>query len=187
MPASNDVVKETKQRMEKTLEATKHDFAGVRTGKANPQLLESIKVDYYGSMMPLDQVATISAPEPNMIVVQPWDKNALQPIVKAIQGSDLGLNPNSDGNIIRLVIPALNEERRKEFVKIVRKMAEDGRIAIRNERRDAIERLRRLEKDKEVSEDDSHRLQKESQDLTDEYIKKIDAAVDGKEEEIMQV
>jgi ribosome recycling factor len=186
MPA-NTVIKETKARMEKTLEATRHDFSTVRTGKANPQLLDSVQVDMYGSKMPLNQVATVSAPEPAMITIQPWDKNALQPIEKAIQKSDLGLNPSNDGNMIRIVIPPLNEERRKEFVKLVKKMAEDGRIAVRNHRRDAIEVLRKAEKDKEISEDDSHRLQKEVQELTDSYIEKVDEAVESKEAEIMQV
>lgn len=183
----NTVMKETKARMEKTLDATKHDFSTVRTGKANPQLLDSVQVDMYGSKMPLNQVATISAPEPAMITIQPWDKNALQPIEKAIQKSDLGLNPSNDGNMIRIVIPPLNEERRKEFVKLIKKMAEDGRIAVRNHRRDAIETLRKAEKDKEISEDDSRRLQKEVQELTDSYIEKVDEAVESKEAEIMQV
>ncbi len=187
MQAANSSVKNAKQRMEKSLDATKQEFSSVRTGKANPQLLDSIRVDYYGSKLPLNQVATVSAPEPNMIMVQPWDKNALQPIVKAIQASDLGLNPNSDGSVIRIVIPPLNEERRREFVKVIHKMAEEGKIAIRNIRRDAIEELRKQEKEKDITEDDSHRLQKEVQDLTDEYIKKVDDAVAAKEEEIMQV
>lgn len=187
MPAPNQVIKDTKARMEKTLEAVKHEFSTVRTGKANPQLLETIRVDYYGSQTPINQVATISAPEPNMLLVQPWDKNSLQPITKAIQASELGLNPSSDGTVLRIVIPPLNEERRKEYVKACKKMAEDGRVAVRNERRDAIEALRKLEKDKEISEDESRKVQKEAQDLTDEYIGKVDAALDDKEEEIMQV
>lgn len=187
MHIQHEVVRTTRSKMQKSLEATTHEFSTVRTGKANPALLDIVRVDYYGTKTPISQLATVTAPEGNLLVVQPWDKGALGAIDKAIRLSDLGLNPANDGNVIRLAIPPLTEERRKEFVKVVHKMAEEGRITIRNERRDAIEELRKQEKAGKISEDDSRRLQKEVQELTDEFIEKLDEAVKAKEAEIMAV
>jgi ribosome recycling factor len=186
MPTSQ-LIKETRSEMEKSLESMVHEFATVRTGKANPALLDSIRVDAYGAKSPLTHVANVSAPQPNMIVVQPWDKSLVGPIDKAIRLSDLGLNPTNDGQNINIVIPPLNEERRKDLTRAVRKMAEEGRVSIRNHRRDAIELLRMQEKDSEISEDDSRRGQKEVQEITDEFIKKVDEALEKKEAEIMEV
>ena len=146
-----------------------------------------VRVEYYGQKVPVSQLANVTTPEPAMIVVQPWDKGALGAIDKAIRLSEIGLTPTNDGNVLRIVLPPLTEERRREFVKVVRKMAEDGRIAIRNERRDAIEHLRKQEKSGEIPEDDSRHDQKEVQTLTDEFVKKVDVALAAKEKEIMEV
>ena len=186
MPTAK-VIKDTRARMEKTLESVVHEFGTVRTGKANPALLDSVRVDAYGSKSPLSHVATVSAPQPNMLVVQPWDKSMLSAIDKAIKLSDLGFNPSNDGTSLTIVIPPLNEERRKDFVKVIKKMAEEGRVSIRNERRDAVDTLRAQEKASEISEDDSRRTQKEVQKLTDDYITKIDEALEAKEKELMEV
>lgn len=187
MATESQIVRQTRAKMQKTLEAIVHDFSTVRTGKANPALLDVVRVDAYGSKVPLAQVATVTAPEPATLLVQPWDKSTLGAIDKAIRLSELGLNPTNDGNVIRIALPPLTQERRKEYVKIVHKMAEDGRIVIRNERRDAIETLRKMEKAKQISEDDSHRDQKDTQTVTDEFIKKVDVALAAKEKEIMEV
>ncbi|HOT37241.1 MAG TPA: ribosome recycling factor [Candidatus Latescibacteria bacterium] len=187
MATESQIVRQTRAKMQKTLETIVHEFSTVRTGKANPALLDVVRVEAYGSKVPISQVANVTAPEPAMLLVQPWDKSTIGAIDKAIRLSDLGLNPTNDGNVIRIALPPLTEERRKEYVKIVHKMAEDGRIVIRNERRDAIEELRKMEKAKQVSEDDSRRDQKEIQTLTDEFIKKVDAALAAKEKEIMEV
>jgi len=187
MASESAIIRQTRAKMQKSLEAIIHEFSTVRTGKANPALLDIVRVDYYGSKVPISQIATVTTPEPAMLVVQPWDKSSLGAIDKAIRLSDLGLTPTNDGNVIRIVLPPLTEERRREFVKVVRKMAEEGRIVIRNERRDAIEHLRRQEKAKEISEDESRRDQKEVQTLTDEFIRKVDEALAAKEEEIMEV
>ncbi len=187
MAADTDVIRRTRARMQKTIESTTHEFGTVRTGKANPALLESIKVDAYGQQMPLNQVATVSAPEASQLVIQPWDKSTVAAIEKAIVASDLGMNPNNDGNVIRIAVPPLNEERRKEFVKMVHKMAETGRVAIRNERRDAVDELRKAEKNDGMPEDESHRLQKSVQELTDESIRRLDGVLEAKEAEIMEV
>ena len=186
MPTSK-IIKNTRTKMEKTFEAVVHDFSTVRTGKANPALLDAVRVDAYGNKSPLSHVANVSAPQPNMLVVQPWDKSMLSAIDKAIKLSDLGLNPSNDGASLSIVIPPLTEERRKDFVKVVKKMAEDGRVAIRNERREAVDNLRKQEKESDISEDDSRRTQKDVQKLTDDYIKKIDEALEQKEAEIMEV
>lgn len=173
--------------MQSAITALDRELDTVRTGRARPALVESLKVDYYGSPTPLNQVATINAPEPRMITIQPWDKTQLGAIEKAIQKSDLGLNPTNDGNIIRLVIPALTEDRRKDLVKVVHKKTEDGRVAVRNVRRDALEELRKLQHDKQVSEDEERRAQERLQKLTDKYIAEIEKHGQAKEQELLEV
>lgn len=183
----NDLKKETKEKMEKTVEHFKKEMSKIRTGRASASILDDIKVDYYGSMMPITQIATISIPEPRTIVIQPWDASGISAIEKAIMKSELGLTPSNDGKVIRLNIPPLNEERRKEIIKFAKKVAEENKIAIRNERRDTIEKIKAGEKNKVYSEDDAKRLQKEIQDLTDLYIKKIDEILLLKEKEVMEI
>ncbi len=178
---------DTEEKMKKSLEAVRSELAKVRSGRATTTLLDGIKVDYYGTPTPLNQVGNVSAPEARLLTIQPWDKNLIQPIEKAIQMADLGLNPANDGTLIRIPIPALNEERRKELVKLTKKYAEDGRVAIRNIRRDANEHIKKAEKSHEVSEDDSKHAHDKIQKMTDAYIKKIDDMVALKEKEIMEV
>jgi ribosome recycling factor len=180
-------LKEVSAHMDKSVEAIRSELATVRTGKAAPALLDLIKVDAYGSQMPLNQMATISAPEPRLLVVQPYDPSQLGAIDKAIMASDLGLVPNNDGKIIRLPIPPLTEERRKELVRLTHKIAEEGRIAIRNIRHDANKRIHQEQKDGDVSEDEMHRRLKEVQDLTDKHIATIDQMLERKEQEVMEV
>lgn len=174
-------------RMTKAVAATSHEFSKVRTGKATTALLDGIRVEYYGNMVPLNQAATVAAPEPRLLTIQPWEKSMSAEIAKAIMKSDLGLNPVPDGNIIRVPIPPLNEERRKELVKLVKKLAEEGKIAIRNIRRDANDHLKKAEKDKEISEDQQHRTSDEIQKMTDDKIAEIDKLVVAKEAEVMEV
>jgi len=178
---------ETKQRMAKSIENLKRDFSRIRTGRASPSLLDGLTVDYYGSPMPINQVATVSIPEARLIVIQPWEKTMLSPIEKAIQASDLGLNPQNDGNLIRVPIPPLNEERRKELVKNCKQISEEAKVAIRNVRRDSNEKLKKAEKDKAITQDDSKKALERIQKLTDEYIKSVDDLLALKEKEIMQV
>ncbi|HJU86205.1 MAG TPA: ribosome recycling factor [Gemmatimonadota bacterium] len=180
-------LKDISAHMDKSVEAIRNEFATVRTGKASPALLDLIKVDAYGQQMPLNQMATIGAPEPRLIVVQPYDPSQLAAIEKAIMASDLGLVPNNDGKIIRIPIPPLTEERRKELVRLTHKIAEEGRVAIRNIRHDANKRVHQQQKDGSVSEDDMHRLLKEVQDLTDKHIASIDQMLERKEQEVMEV
>ena len=180
-------MKDVSAHMDKSVEAIRNEFATVRTGKAAPALLDLIKVDAYGSQMPLNQMATISAPEPRLLVVQPYDPSQLGAIEKAIMSSDLGLVPNNDGKIIRLPIPPLTEERRKELVRLTHKIAEEGRIAIRNIRHDANKRIHQAQKDGDVTEDEMHRQLKEVQDLTDKHIATIDQMLERKEQEVMEV
>lgn len=180
-------LKEISAHMDKSVEAIRNEFATVRTGKASPALLDLIKVDAYGQQMPLNQMATIGAPEPRMIVVQPYDPSQLGAIEKAIMSSDLGLVPNNDGKIIRIPIPPLTEERRKELVRLTHKIAEEGRVAVRNIRHEANKRVHQQQKDGTVSEDDMHRLLKEIQDLTDRHIAAIDQMLERKEQEVMEV
>ncbi|NLY29031.1 MAG: ribosome recycling factor [Firmicutes bacterium] len=184
---TKEVLQDCERKMQGVIDATKQAFAAIRTGRANPALLDRIQVDYYGTMTPLNQLATISAPEARLLLIQPWDKNSLKDIEKAILKSDLGLTPSSDGAVIRLVIPPLTEERRKDLVKVVRKEAEDKRVAIRNIRREANESLRELEKDGSLSEDDRHRAEDDVQELTDKYIDIINQLLEAKENEIMEV
>ena len=173
--------------MEKTVEALKKDFGRVRTGRASASLLENIMMDYYGTPTPINQVGTLAVPEPRMITIQPWEKKIIGEIEKAILKSDLGLNPDSDGQIIRVVIPPLTEERRREMTKMTKKMGEESKVALRNLRRDANEKLKKMEKDKELTKDDLKRGEKEIQDLTDSYVKKIDEIVAAKDKEIMEI
>jgi len=183
----DDVLLEGQERMEKTVEALQIDLRGIRTGRASPALVERIKVDYYGAATPLNQLATISVPEPRLLTIRPWDPTALSAIEKAILKSDLGLTPNNDGKLLRLAIPRLNEERRQELSKIVAKRVEEARVGVRNIRRDAIEALRGLEKDKEISEDDLHAGREQVQELTDEFVGKLDDVGKAKEKEIMEI
>lgn len=174
-------------RMEKALEALRRDLSTIRTGRASPALVEHLKIDYYGAETPLNQLATISAPEARLIVIQPWDRNSIGAIEKAIMTSDLGLNPNNDGTVIRLAIPQLTEERRKEIAKQVRKRAEEARVAVRNIRRDCHDHIRKLEHGHDISQDDLHRAETELQKLTDDHIKEIDRIGHEKEEEVLAV
>jgi ribosome recycling factor len=180
-------LQKARQRMEGAIEALRREFAGVRTGKASPALLDSVKVDAYGSSMPINQVGTVSAPEARMLVVQPWDKSLIKAIEKGLRESDLGLNPSNDGQVIRIPIPALTEERRKEYVKMVHKLTEEARVAVRNVRRDANDEIKHRQKDEGLSEDDIRREQGEVQKLTDQYIARIEELMKHKEAEIMEV
>ena len=183
-----DMIKqEAEEKMQKSIEALRRDFATIRTGKANPSLLDKVTVDYYGTPTPINQLANISAPEARMLVVQPWDKSVVPNVEKAILKSDLGLNPSSDGTVIRLVLPQLTQETRKELVKKVKKKAEDAKVAIRNIRRDANESLKAAEKNKEISEDETKNAPDDIQKLTDKYIAELDGVLDNKEKEIMEV
>jgi len=173
--------------MNKAVEAAQLDFSTLRTGRANPVLLEGIQVDYYGSKMPINQLASISAPEPRLLVVTPWDKGAMNAIEKAIMNSDVGMTPQNDGNVIRLQVPYLTEERRKELIKVLHKKNEEHKVAVRNVRRDVNDRLKDLEKKHEISEDENKRAQEQVQKLTDKYIEKIDNLAKAKEVELMEV
>jgi ribosome recycling factor len=183
----SDVIFESSEKMEKSVEAFKNELAKIRTGRASLAILDGISVDAYGSMMPLNQVGTLTIPESRMIAVQPWDPQMLPLIEKAILKSSIGLTPMNDGKIIRLSIPQLTEERRKELVKLVKKTAEDFKVAIRNIRREAIDTLKKQKQDKEISEDDLFKLQDEAQKETDMYIKQIDKITAGKESEVLEV
>lgn len=183
----DDILLEAEEKMMKTEEVVTHEFSGVRTGKASPSLVENILVEVYGSMMRIRELAGITTPEARMLMIQPWDTTSIQPIEKAIQKSNLGLNPAVQGKFIRLVLPELSTERRQEFVKVVHKMTENGRVAIRHVRRDAIEHLKKESKDGKISEDELELAEKEVQKLTDQYIAKIDAHLAHKEREIMTV
>jgi ribosome recycling factor len=180
-------VNEARAQMDKAVEAMRREFTSVRTGKATPALLDTVRVDAYGSKMPMQQVATVSAPEPRMLIVQPWDKGLLAVIEKAIQSSELGLNPANDGNVIRVPIPQLTEERRKDLVKVLHKLAEEGRVAIRHARQEANKDLKKKQGAHEISEDDAHRQMEQVQKLTDEYITRIDQLLKAKEHEVMEV
>jgi ribosome recycling factor len=183
----DEVLAETEERMKKSLAALKRELAGIRTGRATTALLDSVKVEAYGQTMPLNQVASISVPESRLLLVQPWDRSIVADVEKAIHKSDLGLVPNTDGNVIRLVIPPLTEERRQDLVKIVRKHAEESRVSVRNKRRDANDGLKKGQKDGAISEDQSHKAMDKVQELTDKYVAEIDATLEAKEKEIMEV
>lgn len=181
-----EILNKTSDQMTKTLDFGKQQLAKVRTGRASASLVDNVKADYYGSPTPISQMASVSAPDARTIVIQPWDRGTLQAIEKAIQSADLGFNPQNDGVVIRIPVPPLTEERRKEFVKVCKKYAEDNKIAIRNVRRDQIEVLRKAEKDKQLTEDDKKHGEEEIQKITDEYIKKIDVMLIQKEKELME-
>jgi ribosome recycling factor len=180
-------IKEMQDQMEAAVDAMRREFSSVRTGKASPALLDTVRVDAYGSKMPLNQVASVNTPEPRLIVVQPWDKSLMNEIERAIRSADLGLNPSNDGNIIRVPIPALSQERRKDMVRLLHKMAEEGRISVRHARQEAKKEVKRLEDGHEISEDDARRQMDEVQRLTDEYVNKIDELMAAKEVELMEV
>jgi ribosome recycling factor len=182
-----DFLDEATGRMKKSVEATRNEFATVRTGRASPHLLDRIEVDYYGAVTPLRQLSQISASEARLLTITPYDKNSIKAIEKAILESDVGLTPSNDGQIIRLSIPELTEERRKELVKIVHGIAEQGRVSVRNVRRDVMHDLRELKSEGEVGSDDEHRAESELQKLTDQHVGEIDSALAGKEQEILEV
>ena len=184
---TDELIEDGRDRMAKSVEATKHEFGSVRTGRASPALLDRINVDYYGTATPLKQLATISAPEPRMLTIQPYDKSSIKAIERAILESDVGLTPNNDGNLIRLAVPELTEERRKQLVRVVRQIAEEGRVAVRNIRRDVMHHLRELKEAGEAGSDDEHRAEQELQKLTDARIKDLDELLKHKEAEILEV
>lgn len=174
-------------KMEKSIEVMKHDFNGIRAGRANAAVLDKITVDYYGSPTPIQQIASISTPEPRMLAIQPWDASALKLIEKAILASDLGINPTSDGKMVRLLFPQLTEERRKELVKQIHKYSENGKVAVRNIRRDAMDRFKKMQKASEITEDELKMAEKDLQKITDDNCKELDKLLDIKEKELMSV
>jgi ribosome recycling factor len=183
----NDIYADAQERMDKALETLERDYRRLRTGRASVSLVEGIRVDYYGTPTPLNQLATLTIPDPRTIMIQPWDTSVIGEVEKAILKSELGLTPMNDGKIIRINIPPLTTERRRELVKIVKKMAEESKVAVRNIRRDANEMIKDLKKEKEISEDDQFRAQEETQNITDELIKRIDTAYTAKEKEILEI
>jgi ribosome recycling factor len=184
---SKELIQDAERRMQKAVEAAQHDFSTIRTGRANPLILESIKIDYYGTPTPVQQVANVSVPEPRQLMISPWDKATLDLLIKAIQTSDLGLVPNSDGHVIRLNIPPLTEERRRDLIKQLHKKSEEHKVAVRNVRRDANEHIKVQQKKSEITEDDLKREQEETQKLTDKYIVEIDKLTAKKEAELKEV
>ena len=182
-----EILDSAKERMDKSIVVYQNNMAAIRAGRANPRLLDRITVDYYGTPTPLNQIGNVSVPEARMIVIKPWEKNMLKAIEKAIQTSDLGLNPNNDGEVIRLIFPELNAERRKDLTKQVKKGAEDAKVAVRSIRRDAIEQIKKLKKDSLITEDDQRKAEEDAQKLTDKAIKEIDTVAAAKEKEIMEV
>lgn len=183
----DEIYRDTEDRMNKAIIALKNDFNTIRTGRANPALLDRLTVDYYGVPTPIKQMANVSAPEPRLLVIQPWDKSVLGEVERAILKSDLGITPNNDGTLIRLAIPALTQERRTELVKLAKKKAEDARVAVRNIRRDANELIKELGKGGDISEDDERRAQENIQKMTDQHVAKVDEVLAKKEEDIMEV
>jgi ribosome recycling factor len=183
----DDLLKDAKEHMDKSVDSTRQKFQSVRTGRASPALLDRIQVEYYGAVTPLRQLSTISAPEARMLTVQPYDKSSIKAIERAIMESDLGLTPNNDGSLIRLVLPELTEERRKQLVKVVRGLTEEGKVALRNIRRDVMHDLKELRDEGEAGADDEHRAEEALQKLTDEKVKELDALLKGKEAEILEV
>ncbi len=181
------VHKEAEEKMKNSVNIYKEELMSVRAGRANPALLDKITVESYGVMTPLKQIASISAPEPRLLVIQPWDPNTIPDIEKAILKSDLGLNPSNDGKVIRLPIPQLTEERRKDLAKVVNKNAEDAKIAIRNTRREVNDKIKKMEKDKEISEDEKRQAEEETQKITDKFIEEIEKLTEKKEEELMEI
>jgi len=183
----NDIYDDTRDRMQKALESLDREFKRLRTGRASLALVDGIRIEYYGTSTPLNQLATLTVPEPRTIMIQPWDSTIVGEVEKAILKSELGLTPMNDGKIIRINIPPLTEERRRDLVKVIKKMTEEAKVAVRNIRRDANEMAKDLKKEKEISEDDQFRAQEEIQKITDELIKDIDASYDNKEKEIMEI
>ncbi|HSQ89173.1 ribosome recycling factor [Romboutsia sp.] len=179
--------KQLETKMNKTIDALKHEYTTIRAGRANAQMLDKIRVDYYGTPTPVNQIGAVSVPEPRTIMISPWDKSAMSEIEKAIRNSDLGLNPTNDGQVIRLSVPALTEERRKELSKKAHKVAEEYKVRLRNERRDANDSLKKMEKEGEITEDELKKAQDEVQKITDKFIKEIDALAVAKEKDIMEV
>ncbi|HLL45847.1 MAG TPA: ribosome recycling factor [Longimicrobiaceae bacterium] len=184
MPSS---LNNARERMEKALETVRREFSGVRTGKASPALLETVRVEAYGSLLPVNQVGQVSAPEPRMLTIQPYDKSLIKAVERALRESDLGLNPSNDGNLIRIPLPALTEERRKEYVKLLHRYAEDGRVAVRQARQHANDDVKKRQKDGELTEDEMRREQDQVQKLTDEYVHKVDDLLKKKEAEVLEV
>ena len=187
MVTVNEVLEESDVRKKRSVEALKKELSAIRTGRASPGLIENILVDYYGTSTPLNQLASITVPEARLMVVQPWDRKSLPAVEKAILKKDLGLNPSNDGTVLRLAIPQLTEERRKELVRLVRKKVEEGRVEVRNIRRSILEKLRALEKDKEISQDESKRAQDQLQKMTDLHIAQMDSIAEEKEKEVLEV
>jgi ribosome recycling factor len=187
MAEGNNIIKNSEERMQKSIQALNREFAGLRAGRANPQVLDRVLVDYYGTPTPIQQLGNVSSPEPRMLVITVWDTGAIGAIEKAIQKSDLGINPSNDGKAIRLIFPELTEERRKELVKVVRKKGEEAKVAVRSIRRDANEQIKKDKKDGEITEDDQKDMEKEIQEITDRMIKSIDKAIADKEAEIMEI
>ena len=183
----DDIMNTTKEKMQKSCAVYERDMQGLRAGRANPQLLDRIMVDYYGTPTPINQIGNISSPEPRLLVIAPWEAKMIPQVEKAIQKSDLGLNPSNDGKIIRLVFPELNEERRRDLTKVASKGAEETKVAIRSIRRDAIEQIKKLKKNSEITEDDQRDAEEEMQKMTDKAIKEVDAIYAKKEKEIMEV
>jgi len=183
----DDILSGTSTKMAKAIEATRRDLATIRTGRATPAIVDHIKVDYYGVPTPVGQIATVSVPEARLLLIQPWDRQALSSIEKAILKSDLGLNPTNDGNVIRLKIPQLTEERRRELIKVVRKRVEEGRVALRNIRRSALEEVRELERQKDISQDEQKRAQGRLQEITDSHVEEMDSVGSLKEAELLEV
>lgn len=181
------VFTKTKEKMEKCLDALNRDYKAVRAGRANPAILDRVTVDYYGTPTPINQMAAISVPEPRMLMIQPWDASTLKDIEKAINTAEIGINPSNDGKVIRLVFPALTEERRKELVKDISKRGEEAKVAVRNVRRDAMDDIKKLKKDNEITEDDQKNGEKKLQDITDSYIKQVEEMVKKKEDEVLSI
>ncbi len=184
---TKEIIENAKTKMGKTIQVYKNDMASLRAGRANPQLLDRISVDYYGTPTPINQLGNISSPEPRMLVISLWDAKAIKDVEKAILKSDLGITPNNDGKVIRLMIPELNEERRRDLTKIVKKSAEDSRVAVRAIRRDSVEQVKKLKKDSEITEDEQRKAEDDLQKVTDNAIKDVDKLAAEKEKEIMQV
>jgi ribosome recycling factor len=183
----DEILLDSEDRMQKTIEILRKEFASLRAGRANPAILDKVQVDYYGVPTPINQMANVTAPEARLLLIQPWDKSIIPNIEKAILKSDLGLNPASDGTVIRIAIPQLTQERRKELVKVIKKKAEDAKVGIRNIRRDANDALKSLEKNKEISEDENKKAQDDVQKITDKYIAEVDKILNNKEQEIMEI
>lgn len=182
-----EVLSKCETKMNKSIDALNHEFSSVRAGRANPAILDRVLVDYYGAPTPINQMAAVSVSEARVLVIQPWDKSTLKTIEKAIQASDIGINPANDGNVLRLTFPQLTEERRKELVKDIKKMGEESKVGIRNIRRDAMEKLKALKKDSSITEDDQKDGEKKIQDITDKFVKKVDSLVAEKEKEVLSI